>query len=92
MKRIRECLSTWSDNFVKIGDSTQWNYAARRHNFPEKLQRVNLWIDSSDFPFAKCDDKDTNKFYYSHKLKRTGRRVMVIRDGRGIVRYISRPY
>lgn len=57
--------------------------------FTFETQRVNLWLDSSDFPLArKRGKRGRSSSKWSYKLNRPGRRYMFLRDGRRMIRHV----
>lgn len=85
-ERIILSLQEWGEQQIKLGNSIEWELAARSVPRSGSLKNVNLWMDSTDFPKQKKRGKGPASKHWSFKLNRPGRRFMVLRDGRRRVR------
>jgi len=81
---VREQLREWAKTEeIKLGDVRDWNAAARNlGNMPEFLQKVNLFIDSSDFHLTKTKDRTPESDYWSGKDNCPGWRFMFLQNSR----------
>ena len=43
-KEIRQTLSTWADEQIRLGDEHDWNQAYKSLSLNERLEGVNLWM------------------------------------------------
>jgi hypothetical protein len=48
-KVLRESLSKWSKQQIVLNDYHLWNKVSKSLSLEESGERVNLWIDSTDF-------------------------------------------
>ncbi len=53
---------------------------------PRDFQKVCLWMDSTDFPLENVGGKKKKDPDWSFKCNSKGRRYMVLRDGKGVIR------
>lgn len=83
---IREVLAEWGKASVKLGSVNDWNTALRNVQLNKKLEGVNLWIDSTDFPMEKKKGRGPKDPYWSYKENTLGSRFMFILDGKGRIR------
>jgi len=91
-KRIREFMYYWSEQYIEIGDSQDWNNAASVIKTKKELEEVNLWIDSTDFNLEGKHTVSKSNLDWSFKKNSLGCRFMLISDANGVIRYMSDAY
>ena len=82
-QRLRKIFKKWAETKIILGDSVSWNYAVRNCNFKGIIKDANLWIDSTDFPIIGYKGLSKKDESWSYKLNHSGRRYMMLRNGKG---------
>lgn len=89
---LRELISVWAEDQIVLGTNVNWNLARDPSAFAKDLKKVNLWIDSSDFPLEGKRKIRKKSDEWIYKLNVPGRRFMVIMDGSTHIRACFGPY
>lgn len=83
IKLTRKNLKIWARNSMVRGDLQTWNNISDQVKKIQKLKKVCLWMDSSDFSLIGKSQKLTKDLYWSFKNKSIGRRFQFIFDAEG---------
>ncbi len=86
VKKIRPLLAKWGTSKISTKDKKLWNKIAKGVVREGCTERVNLWMDSTDFAVRGTSKKRKKDNYHSFKLNCLGRRYHFIFDGKGITR------
>lgn len=90
--RMRTVLREWAMQHISLGNLQEWEAAASKCGLKGATKSANLWIDSSDFPFAGKRSTSKRSDRWSFKLNSPGRRYNVVVKGNGTVIKIWGPY
>jgi len=80
---IRKILMKWAKSVIIIGDKSIWKNISALVSKVSPLNKVNLWMDSSDFALKGKSLSLTKNLYWSYKAKSLGRRYQCIFDAQG---------
>lgn len=83
---LRPLMKQWAESKLYLGFVEDWNMAARNVRTDSKLNRPNLWMDSSDFGLQKWKGCSKKELYWSYKKNRPARRFMFLQDGKSRIR------
>jgi len=88
VKTMRKLLGKWGSSQISLGDSGEWNRSSKKVKKGAKFEKINLWIDSTDFQLARRGDKEEQKKIWSYKMKSPGRRYTMLQDAAGRIRML----
>ena len=89
---IRLTLQSWANQYVTLGDISDWTAAARQINFKDPIGKVHLWIDSTDLRLIGKSSVSRKDQSWSYKCNSPGQRYMAISDAKGKIRYLNGGY
>lgn len=85
-KSVRRTLAKWGRSKVKLGKLEDWEAAMRNVKGRQRFPHLHFWMDSTDFKMVNKGGKKKKDPYWSFKCNSKGRRYMILRDGKGIIR------
>ena len=83
---MRGILRDWGKKQIAIGDASIWNRNAKSLTKVKDLEKVNLWMDSTDVPLTTPKGTSKKDRNWSYKCNKLGRRFQLIFDGKSICR------
>jgi len=89
VKRCRMALRVWAKSVLLPQTSLRLERLARLSNRPAGLDRVVLWIDSTDFKTKGKRTVHKDKSKWSHKLHGPGRRWVTVSNVKGQTQWVS---
>lgn len=85
-KVLRELFAEWGETQIVLGTLSEWQEAAEDAGFPEVMNDVSLWMDSTDFALIGKVSTSRKSRDWSFKMNGPGRRYMSLMDARGQLR------
>jgi len=82
-KKIRCVFRDWAKTQFILGDKDSWDHAARNTQKLKGLEKVNLWMDSTDIPMAHREGWKRSGDFWSGKTKHWAQRFQVLMDASG---------
>lgn len=82
-KRIRRAFRTWAKTQLVLGTAKDWDHAASNLRRIKGLEKINLWMDSTDIQMAHRDGWKRAGPHYSGKMKKWAQRFQVLQDASG---------
>ena len=92
VKKCRVALRTWAKGVLAPQSHARLERMASKSNRPKGLDKVVLWIDSTDFRVKGKRAAHRDKSKWSHKLRSPGRRWVTVTNVKGQALWVSSPY